>query len=69
MLMRLLGAFCPNTVDGTIAGKPAAATAPKDIFRNALRGESTLVFISAIVRPPIWSSLHWLPFLRWIMCQ
>jgi hypothetical protein len=56
-------------VDGTIAGKPAAATAPKDIFRNALRGESTLVFISAIVRLPIWSSLHWLPFLRWIMCQ
>jgi hypothetical protein len=33
MLMRLLGAFWPNTVDGTIAGKPATAAAPRLVFR------------------------------------
>jgi hypothetical protein len=40
MLMRLLGDFCPITLAGTIAGKPTAATAPADIFRNVLRGQS-----------------------------
>jgi hypothetical protein len=43
MLMRLLGDFCPITLDGTIAGKPAAATAPADILRNVLRGQSVLL--------------------------
>jgi hypothetical protein len=33
MLIRLLGAFCPNTVDGIIAGNPATAAAPKPVFR------------------------------------
>src|ERR1035441_752072 len=32
MLMRLLGAFWPKTVDGTIAGKPATAAAPRLVF-------------------------------------
>jgi hypothetical protein len=40
--MRLLGDFCPITLAGTIAGKLAAATAPADIFRNDLRGQSVL---------------------------
>jgi hypothetical protein len=45
MLMRLLGANCPNTEDGTIAGNPIAATAPSPVFKKPRR--ETLFF-------PIW---------------
>jgi hypothetical protein len=37
MLMRLLGAYCPNTEDGTIAGNPMAATAPRPVFKKPRR--------------------------------
>jgi hypothetical protein len=40
MLMRLLGAFCPKTLEGTMAGNPTLATAPADIFRKLLRDVS-----------------------------
>jgi hypothetical protein len=42
--MRLLGESCPKTLDGTMVGKPAAATAPSDVFRNVLR-DDTVVFV------------------------
>jgi hypothetical protein len=37
MLIRLLGAYWPNTDDGTIAGNPIAAAAPSPVFRNPRR--------------------------------
>src|ERR1700677_3715120 len=37
MLMRFEGASCPKTLDGTMAGKPATATAPRPCLRNFLR--------------------------------
>src|SRR5216683_4366647 len=44
MLMRLLGESCPKTLDGTMVGKPAAAAAPSDVFRNVLR-DDMMVFV------------------------
>jgi hypothetical protein len=38
--MRLLGAVCPKTLEGTMVGKPTAAAAPIDIFRKVLRDVS-----------------------------
>jgi hypothetical protein len=49
--MRLLGAVCPKTLDGTIVGKPTAAAAPIDIFRKALRDETGLL-VFAVTIPP-----------------
>jgi hypothetical protein len=42
MLMRLLGAYCPNTEAGTIAGNPIAAAAPSPVFKKLRR--ETLFF-------------------------
>jgi hypothetical protein len=42
MLMRLLGAYCPNTEDGTIAGNPITAAAPNPVFKKLRR--ETLFF-------------------------
>jgi hypothetical protein len=44
--MRLLGAIWPKTLEGTIAGNPAAATAPAEVFKNARRE----TFVLAIAR-------------------
>jgi hypothetical protein len=41
--MRLLGAFCPNTEDGTIVGNPAAAATPSDVFTNCRRETPFLI--------------------------
>src|SRR6266446_2285896 len=48
MLMRLLGESCPKTLDGTMVGKPAAAAAPSDVFRNVLR-DDTVVFVLSFI--------------------
>jgi hypothetical protein len=37
MLIRLLGAYCPNTVAGTIVGNPIAAAAPNPVFKKFRR--------------------------------
>ena len=42
-LMRLLGAYWPNTLDGTMVGNASAAAAPAPVFRNARRDD--LLFI------------------------
>jgi hypothetical protein len=47
MLMRLLGAYCPKTVAGTIVGNPKAAMAPIPVFKN-LRRETPFVCILPI---------------------
>jgi hypothetical protein len=47
MLMRLLGAYCPKTVAGTIVGNPTAAMAPIPVFKN-LRRETPFVWILPI---------------------
>jgi hypothetical protein len=39
-LMRLLGAFSPKTLAGTIVGKPTLATAVADNLRKLLRDVS-----------------------------
>jgi hypothetical protein len=44
MLMRVLGAICPSTLDGTIVGKPAAAATPAAVFTK-LRREIRFVLI------------------------
>jgi hypothetical protein len=51
MLMRLLGAYCPNTVAGTMAGNPTAAAAPSPVFKN-LRRETPLFCILLMVLSP-----------------
>src|ERR1039458_26690 len=40
MLIRLLGAVCPNTLDGTMAGNPVMAAAPSPVFRIDRRERS-----------------------------
>src|ERR1700760_2936472 len=54
-LMRLLGAYWPNTLAGTIAGKLATAAAPNPVFRN-LRRDNFLLFVSRMlfsIRPQL----------------
>src|ERR1700723_280161 len=45
-LIRLLGAICPNTEEGTIVGNPALAAAAIEVFRK-LRRETPLSFFIA----------------------
>src|SRR5260370_15433813 len=52
MLMRLVGASCPKTLDGTMVGKPAAAAAPSDVFRNVLRDDTVVFVLSFMCCPP-----------------
>jgi hypothetical protein len=42
--MRLLGAYCPKTLDGTMVGKPMAAAAPRLVFKKPRR-ETLLWFV------------------------
>src|SRR5579863_181707 len=50
-LMRLLGAYCPNTEAGTMAGKPRAAAAPRPVFRTERR--VTFIFIEVFILPSL----------------
>src|SRR5580698_7022483 len=47
-LMRLLGDSCPKTLEGTMVGKPTAAAAPREVFRNVLRDDTADCFLSGI---------------------
>jgi hypothetical protein len=46
--MRLLGAYCPKTLAGTIAGKLTAAAAPNPVLKNRRR-DNFLLFVSRIL--------------------
>jgi hypothetical protein len=35
--MRLLGAYCPSTLEGTIVGNPMAAAAPNPVLKKRRR--------------------------------
>ncbi len=54
MLMRLLGANWPNTLAGTMAGKPATAAAPMLDLRKPRRDTLRTFFISCSVFPGTW---------------
>ncbi len=53
MVMRLDGAFCPKTLEGTIVGKPKVAAAAAPDWRNRRREVAVCgVVMKAITRGP-----------------
>src|ERR1019366_2556381 len=57
MVMRLPGAFRPNTVEGTMVGSASVALARAALLRNSRRGKEWSFIVSTLARMAGWKDI------------